>query len=210
MVGWHHRLDGREFEQTPGVGVWTWTGRPDVLQSMGLQRVEHNWVIELNWDFLSSFQKITCSRSFFFFLIVSFLKSEDSSSFSFTMWRSQPCLISSLCHSVQNTERLLFWGFLCSKLQGLKRWTKASENVQSFLPLSLFGLCHMACGILVSLPGLKPVLLAVKAWSPNHWPAGEFLQSLLKCHPRLLSLCFLVIPLWQGFMGIFSFFTFNI
>ena len=20
MVGWHHRLDGREFEQTPGVG----------------------------------------------------------------------------------------------------------------------------------------------------------------------------------------------
>ena len=28
---------------------WRWTGRPGVLQSMGLQRVGHNWVIELNW-----------------------------------------------------------------------------------------------------------------------------------------------------------------
>ena len=22
MVGWHHRLDGHEFEQAPGVGDW--------------------------------------------------------------------------------------------------------------------------------------------------------------------------------------------
>ena len=28
MVGWHHQLDGHEFEQTPGAGV---------LQSMGSQ-----------------------------------------------------------------------------------------------------------------------------------------------------------------------------
>ena len=26
-----------------------WTGRPGVLQSIGLQRVGHNWVTELNW-----------------------------------------------------------------------------------------------------------------------------------------------------------------
>ena len=26
-----------------------WTGRPGVLQSMGSQRVRHNWAIELNW-----------------------------------------------------------------------------------------------------------------------------------------------------------------
>ena len=30
-------------------GSWWWTGKPGVLQSMGLQRVGHNWVIELNW-----------------------------------------------------------------------------------------------------------------------------------------------------------------
>ena len=28
---------------------WWWTGRPSVLQSMGLQRVGHNWTTELNW-----------------------------------------------------------------------------------------------------------------------------------------------------------------
>ena len=28
---------------------WWWTGRPDVLQSMGSQRVRHNWATELNW-----------------------------------------------------------------------------------------------------------------------------------------------------------------
>ena len=28
---------------------WWWTGRPDVLQFMGSQRVRHDWVSELNW-----------------------------------------------------------------------------------------------------------------------------------------------------------------
>ena len=39
MVGWHHQLDGHEFEQAPGVGD---AERPGVLQSMGLQRVGHD------------------------------------------------------------------------------------------------------------------------------------------------------------------------
>ena len=28
---------------------WWWTGRPGGLQSMGLQRIGHNWGTELNW-----------------------------------------------------------------------------------------------------------------------------------------------------------------
>ena len=48
MVGWHH---------WPNQWTWVWvnsgswwrTGWPGVLQSMGLQRVVHNWVTELNW-----------------------------------------------------------------------------------------------------------------------------------------------------------------
>ena len=44
MVGWHHRLDGREFEQAPGVD-----GKPGVLLSMGSQRVEQDRATELNW-----------------------------------------------------------------------------------------------------------------------------------------------------------------
>ena len=30
-------------------GNWWWTGRPGMLQSMGSQRVRHDWVTELNW-----------------------------------------------------------------------------------------------------------------------------------------------------------------
>ena len=29
---------------------WWWTGRPGMLQSMGLQRVRHNWATGLNWE----------------------------------------------------------------------------------------------------------------------------------------------------------------
>ena len=32
-----------------GSGSWWWTGKPGILQSMGSQRVRHNWGTELNW-----------------------------------------------------------------------------------------------------------------------------------------------------------------
>ena len=31
-------------------GSWWWTGKPGVLQSMGLQRVRHDWATGLNWS----------------------------------------------------------------------------------------------------------------------------------------------------------------
>ena len=34
-------------------GSWWWTGKPGVLQSMGLQRVGHDWATELNWKTMS-------------------------------------------------------------------------------------------------------------------------------------------------------------
>ena len=33
---------------------WWWTGKPGVLQSMGSQRVRHDWVTELNWRELTT------------------------------------------------------------------------------------------------------------------------------------------------------------
>ena len=54
MVGWHHQLYGLEFEQAQGVSH-SWTGKPGVLQSMGSQRIEHDWVAELNWITIGSF-----------------------------------------------------------------------------------------------------------------------------------------------------------
>ena len=34
-------------------GTWWWTGRPGMLWFMGLQRVRHDWVTELNWTELN-------------------------------------------------------------------------------------------------------------------------------------------------------------
>ena len=33
-------------------GSWWWTGKPGVLQSMGSERIGHNWATELNWSIL--------------------------------------------------------------------------------------------------------------------------------------------------------------
>ena len=49
--GW----DGWMASLTKWTWVWVnsrsceWTGKPGVLQSMGLQRVRHDWMAELNW-----------------------------------------------------------------------------------------------------------------------------------------------------------------
>ena len=47
MAEWHNRLDGRDFEWTPGVGDGQ-GGR--VLWFMWSQRVRHDWATELNWN----------------------------------------------------------------------------------------------------------------------------------------------------------------
>ena len=39
LVGWHHQLDGHEFEQAPGVVMDRKAG---VLQAMGSHRVGHD------------------------------------------------------------------------------------------------------------------------------------------------------------------------
>ena len=46
MIGWHHWLNGHVFEQVLGVGDEQGS---HVLQSMGSQRVRHDWATELNW-----------------------------------------------------------------------------------------------------------------------------------------------------------------
>ena len=44
MVGWHHQLNGHVWAS---FGSWWWTGKPDMLQSMGSQSVWLDWVTEL-------------------------------------------------------------------------------------------------------------------------------------------------------------------
>ena len=35
-------------------GSWWWTGKPGMLQSVGAQKVEHDWKTELNWTELTA------------------------------------------------------------------------------------------------------------------------------------------------------------
>ena len=55
MVGWHHWLNGHWVWVNSG--SWWWTGRPGVRQSMGSQRVRHDWATELNWYTVSTLLK---------------------------------------------------------------------------------------------------------------------------------------------------------
>ena len=43
-------------------GSWWWTGRPDMLHSMGSQRVRHGWATELNWNIYRITHRITGSQ----------------------------------------------------------------------------------------------------------------------------------------------------
>ena len=46
--GWMASLTQRTWVWASS-GSWWWTGKPGVLQSMGSQRVGHDWATELNW-----------------------------------------------------------------------------------------------------------------------------------------------------------------
>ena len=51
MAGWHHQGSPAQWTWVwASSGSWWRTGKPGVLQSMGSQRVGHNWVTELNWS----------------------------------------------------------------------------------------------------------------------------------------------------------------
>ena len=59
LPGYCEGLDGWMASPTQWTWIWVnseswwWTGRPGVLQSMGLQTVRHDWATELNWTELT-------------------------------------------------------------------------------------------------------------------------------------------------------------
>ena len=83
-------------------GSWWWTGRPGMLQFMGLQRVGHDWATELNWteanknkDFiivlirlylvLICLYLVVARVTFFFFMYV------HARSVARSLWDSRDC-----------------------------------------------------------------------------------------------------------------------
>ena len=55
MVGWHHRLNGHEFEQAPGFGDGQ--GSLACCRLWG-RRVRHDWATELNWTELRDYNTL--------------------------------------------------------------------------------------------------------------------------------------------------------
>ena len=69
MVVWHHLLSGHEFEQV--LGDSEGQGSLDVLQSMGSQRVGHNWVTEQQQEVI----KLSKRQSIYIYRTLTFLLS---------------------------------------------------------------------------------------------------------------------------------------
>ena len=70
--GYHRGQDGWMASPTQWTWVWVnsgswwWTGRPGVLQSMGSQRVRHDWATEVNWtesEFICSLSTLSMPMS---------------------------------------------------------------------------------------------------------------------------------------------------
>ena len=70
MAGWHHWLDGRESEWTPGVDDGQRSG---VVWFMGLQRVGYDWATELKWTELNKCYFFTVFLILFFFFVCLFI-----------------------------------------------------------------------------------------------------------------------------------------
>ena len=74
--------------------LWWWTGKPGVLQSMGSQRVIHDWVTELNWielNWTDRHLKCVC-------VCVVVLKVQS--------WRTEPLTYGIWCHLQVESVRI--------------------------------------------------------------------------------------------------------
>ena len=70
-------------------------------------------------------------------------------------------------------EREVFWA------QARDNTVDGTKALISWNLIYFFWPCRSAFGILVSQPGIEPMVLVVKAQSPNHWRAREFLHGTL-------------------------------
>ena len=78
----------------------------------------------------------------------------------------------------------------------------SSFNGISVESLRFYFLFLATCRILIPQPEIKPIPLAVKARSPNHWMAREFLRvSCIKIMSSVETI--LLLPFWFGFFYLF-------
>ena len=93
----------------------------------------------------------------------------------FTVWATREALLLIILH----LNLLQDIGYnLCAVL----RWyiSLRFKKIFCILFIIIFWPHHMACGILVPWPGIKPVPPAVEAQSTNHWSTREVLRWCIK------------------------------
>ena len=154
-------------------GRWWWTGKPGMLQSMGLQRVGHDWVTELNWAKSSS------------------LRGWSPQYFCFNYNNS--CLMIHQFTSVQSLSRV--WLFATP-------WTAASQaslsitnslSLPKLMPIeSVMPSNHLIlCRLLLLLPSIFPSIRvfsnesALCIWWAKYW-SFSFNISASNEHPGLI------------------------
>ena len=109
-------------------GSWWWTGRPGVLQSMGLQRVGHDWVTELNWlegsaDFVCIPRSLALDRHLIYLFL---MLTQPPHHFRHPSVRSK--------HS-SNQNRPRPYTFMDFNSGG-RRWAIVKQNHKAFYPSS--------------------------------------------------------------------------
>ena len=124
-------------------GSWWWIGKPSVLWFMGLQRVGHNRVTELNWMSLTSHSQwdellLNCS-----------VMSESSRYHGPQHTRplcpsstlgvlSNSCSLSRWCHlTISSSVVPFFYSLQSSQHQSLFKWVSSSHQVAKVLEFQL-------------------------------------------------------------------------
>ena len=104
-------------------GNWWWTGKPGMLQSMGLQRVGRSWATELNWAEIHIDGHVQTDSYIPVF------------THAHTYKRTEACLIPN-CHwphQIQKDNQAVFF-----KITGKKSWKLfLSNHVNGFSPWGL-------------------------------------------------------------------------
>ena len=106
MVGWHHQLDGHEFEKAPGVGDGQ--GSLALLQSMRSQRVRHSWATELTDIYFKMLGKWSWILTFIFSILFWLLEPSQIFKFKVSIWvqsrwpEAVLCLVTLSCTTLCN------------------------------------------------------------------------------------------------------------
>ena len=107
---------------------WCWTGKPGMLQNMGLQRVGHNSATELNWTELISYDILELTSEKIFIKIFSCLSCKSSGH----QWRLATLMISWYVSLLKKHILSFMLSLSTSVYQINKRFQYSSKYCDSF------------------------------------------------------------------------------